>query len=175
MRKVILYSASSADGYIAGENDDLSWLFTEGDYGYSEFYESIDTTLIGGNTYRIILGFGDFPYKEKENYVFSKAFAGKKDKYVEFIPEDIPEFVRGLKKKDGRDIWLVGGGQINTLLLEHGLIDEIILSVHPAILGGGKLLFPGYNNTSDMKLISSIDYGSGLVQLHYKIIKNPNK
>ena len=70
MRKLILYSAQSLDGFIARTDGRVDWLFTDQDYGYYTFYESIDTTLMGRHTYEQILTFGDFPYPDKQNWFF---------------------------------------------------------------------------------------------------------
>lgn len=168
MRKVRLFIATSLDGFIAGPDEDISWLFSDGDYGYRDFYEHIDTTISGYNTYRLTLTFGSFPYPDKTNYVFSKLHQHRENTPVTFIATDPCEFVGNLRKKTGKDIWLVGGGQLNTLLLNGGLIDEIIISVHPVILGNGIPLFSGYPKKSTLSLTGSETYKSGLIQLTYK-------
>ena len=75
MRKLKLYIAASLDGYIAGPNGEIDWLDAggDGDYGYQEFYASIDTTLMGNSTYQLTLTVDEFPYPGKANYVFTKA------------------------------------------------------------------------------------------------------
>ena len=172
MRKVILYIATSLDGYIARENGDIDWLFTDSedhDYGYSELYNSIDTTLIGNSTYEQILTFGEFPYPGKTNYVFTSNKKAKPHPSVKMIHLDIGKFVRKLKSENGKNIWLVGGGQINTVLLNANLIDELIISVHPIMLGNGIPLFEKHNGQSDLTLIKSCPYPNGLIQMTYKI------
>jgi dihydrofolate reductase len=78
MRKIVLYIAASLDGKIARKDGDVKWLdeFSDPeqmDYGYNDFLNSIDTTLMGNNTYKQLLGFGiDFPYRGKTNYVFTR-------------------------------------------------------------------------------------------------------
>ena len=81
------------------------------------------------------------------------------------MTEDIPGFVRRLKEQPGKTIWLVGGGQINTLMLNAGLIDEIILFIQPIVLGSGLPLFAGEGATTSFKLQSSKADPSGMVQL----------
>lgn len=115
-RKLVLYIASSLDGYIATDEHNLDWLFAvegEGDNGYSRFYESVDTILIGRITYDWIIEHekGSFPYKGKECYVFTRT---KKDdnEYVNFICEDVLQFSKELKNRNGKNIWLVGGGNL---------------------------------------------------------------
>lgn len=169
MRKVILFIATSIDGYIAGKNNEIDWLFTDGDYGFESFYDSIDTTLSGFNTYKVSLTFESFPYPGKKNFIFSRQHTHSDNNPVTFIKDNPNEFVKILKKQHGKNIWLVGGSQINTLLLNDLLIDEVIISIHPIILGSGIPLFAQTKTRADYKLVSSQHFKSGLVQLHYKL------
>ena len=168
MRKIILFIAVSLDGYIAKADGGLDWLFSDRDYGYTPFLESIDTTLMGYETYEKVLGFGEFPYPDKVNYVFSINHKGEKSPYVEFIGGDIASFAKGLREMPGKDIWLVGGGKINTVMLNAGLIDEMIISVHPVVLGSGIPLFANNPKERNFVLEDSESFSSGLVQLKYR-------
>ena len=146
LRRLKLYIAASLDGYIAGPNGEIDWLETGGglDYGYSDFYASIDATLMGRATYEVTQTVEEFPYPDKTNYVFTRnpAVSGKAN--VRFVSGDIASFARGLKTEEGQDIWLVGGGRINAVMLNADLIDDIILTVFPLVLGCGIPLFaPG--------------------------------
>ncbi len=181
MRKIIVYIASSFDQYIAKPDGNIDWLndpefIVEGeDFGYQPFLDSVDTTLMGNSTYQEILGFDiPFPYAEKTNYVFSKSKTGK-DQHVKFVNEDIPSFVRDLKQQDGNHIWLIGGGQINTLLFDHQLIDRIILTIMPIRLGAGIPLFKDSEYSGKLKLESSKAYASGVVQLTYDCHHSPSQ
>lgn len=169
MRDVVLFIACSLDGYIARKDGRVDWLFHDEDYGFTEFYDSVDTTLMGKKTYRDILGFGDFPYPEKKNYVFVRKDNTPPNKHVEYIHGDIPTFVRNLKKQEGKSIWLVGGGQINTMLLTSGQIDRMIVSVHPVILGQGVPLFGAGVPAERWFTLEHVEtFASGLVQLTYR-------
>ena len=102
----MLYIAASLDGYIATEDHNLDWLFAiegDGDNGFSDFYETVDTFLLGRTTYDWIMKQenGDFPYKNKECYVFSN-ICKNDNEFVKFINDDIVSFVSTLKSKDGR-------------------------------------------------------------------------
>ncbi len=170
MRKLTLYTASTLDGYIAGPNGEIDWLdipnAPEGvDYGYSAFFETIDTTLQGTTTYELAAGFDDDPYPGKRNYVFTRKSPPPDDtEHWEFVTGDIVEFVREMKERPGQGVWLVGGGQINTIMLNAGLIDEIIVTYFPLVLGEGIPLFaPGANKTG-FRTVSSESYETGLVQ-----------
>ncbi|MEM7184610.1 MAG: dihydrofolate reductase family protein [Spirochaetota bacterium] len=168
MKEVILYIATSLDSYIATKDGSVDWLFSEGEYGYDEFYETIGTTLIGYNTYKEILGFGKFPYTDKTNYIFSMSHTKNDNNPVHFIAKDPVEFTANLKKEPGKDIWLVGGGQINTLLLNAGLIDRMILFIHPIILGDGIPLLGGMPKKSDFSLKQAKTFVNGVVEVEYE-------
>jgi len=175
MRKIKLYIASSLDSFIARENGTIDWLFTDADYGYTEFYNSIDTIFVGRKTYEQSLTFEEYPYKGKKVYVFTHNAKKQKDKYtsdVEYIDRDIPEFVRGLMQQpvNNRDIWLLGGGEIASLFLNAHLVHEIILSIHPIILGKGIPLFNKIKKLVKLTLVKSSQFESGLVQLHYMVL-----
>lgn len=168
MAEVHLFTAATIDGYITGPNEDISWLFSDMDYGYYKFFERVSITLSGYKTYQTTLGFGEpFPNIGKKNYVFSRS-AKSEAPHVEFIRENPADFTRKLKEQHKGLIWLIGGGEINTILLQAGLIDEIILSVHPVVLGAGTQLFPDALTIPPMKLINIQTFPSGLVQSTYR-------
>lgn len=168
MKKIKLNLAVSLDGYIAGPNGEYDWCFTDADYGLTDFIASIDSLLIGRKTYEIMLQYGD-PYPGKTNYVFSRSLTSTPYDNVVIVNQDIPTFVQELRKKDGKDVWLYGGAEIVDPLYEHNLIDEMVLSIHPVILGGGISLFKtGTRRT--LALAETTPYPSGLVQLTYKKI-----
>jgi len=173
MRELKLYIAASLDGYIATREGSVDWLVDpdqkEGDgedYGYQAFYDSIDTTLMGYNTYRKILDFGvPFPYPNKHNYVFSRNHTREGDYPVEFISSDIVDFTRNLKQQEGRHIWLIGGGQINRIMINADLIDEIILSLKLVVLGDGLPLFAGETLMKRFKIKDTRNYDKSLTQI----------
>lgn len=173
MRKLILYIAQSIDGFIAKTDGNLDWLTEDekpdGDlnkYGYLDLLESVDTTLMGYNTYKEILNFDiPFPYPDKKNYVFSRSHVKNDNNPVEFVASNVAEFVRDLKNLSGKDIWLIGGGEINKLLLNANLIDEMIISVKPVVLGNGVPLFAQGSDQKKFRFRSSKMFDDGLVQL----------
>jgi dihydrofolate reductase len=124
MPRIKLYIATSLDGFIARENGNIDWLMEyennpETDYGYSEFYASIGTVLMGRKTYEQVLGFGNWPYGERKSYVFTRQKEPlRRENNVEFVSGDIAEFVRQLKGNTKEDIWLVGGSQLIKVFLE---------------------------------------------------------
>ncbi len=174
-RKLILYIASSLDGYIATEEHNLDWLFAvegEGDNGYSRFYDTVDTILIGRTTYDWIMETekGNFPYKNKECYVFSRS---KKDdnEYVTFINEDIVQFSNNLKNRNGNNIWIVGGGELLSTFIKEKLVDELIISITPVLLGRGIPLFKN-NDFQTLLSLRSINQFNQFVELHYEVRSN---
>ena len=179
MGKLILYSAISLDAYIAKPNGSVEWLHDPGfhiegeDFGYKAFYESVGTTLMGNNTYREILNMDiPFPYPDTDNYVFSRFKDTKDTEYVQFAKGKIRDFVPKIKAETKKDIWLIGGAQINGILLKEGLIDQLILTIVPVILGKGIPLFSGEDLGSKWKLKQSKAYDNSFVQVVYDYIGN---
>jgi dihydrofolate reductase len=170
MRIVILFIADSLDGYIAKKDHGIDWLFTDQDYGYKEFYASIDTALMGRKTYDAMLKMegGNF-IPDKQVYIFSKKLDKAVYENYEVIKSDMIEFTRSLLKKPGKDLWLIGGGEIIKAFLENRLVDEIVLSIHPILLGSGIPLFPEGDYFTHYETVECIKFDSGLVQLKYKI------
>lgn len=169
-RKVVVFIATSLDGYIATEDDSLEWLFAvegEGDNGYSEFYDSIDTIILGKRTYDWIMEHekGNFPYENKNCYVFSRTTQGAND-HVEFVQGNIVEFIDHLKNSEGKDIWIVGGGDLLTSFIKEDLIDEYIITIAPVIIGKGIPLFNKQDTEIDLEL-KSVRQFNQFVELHY--------
>jgi len=175
MRKVKLFIASSLDCYIAREDGGIDWLFTDADYGYTKFYDSIDTIIVGRKSYDQSLTLDEYPYKGKKVYVFTRNKVRKKnnnnEQDVEYIDTNIQDFVTNLTQSIGKDVWLLGGGEIVSVLLNAGLVDEIILSIHPIILGTGIPLLRNIQKEVNLKLENSLSFESGLMQLCYKVLK----
>jgi len=173
MRKIILQLAVSLDGYIEGPNGEFDWCFTDQDYGMSEFFKRVDTTFMGRKTYELALAMQDqappgFP-KMKE-YVFSNSMQTAKEDVI-LVRGDTKKEVEKIKKQKGRDIWLFGGAELISSLMNLHLIDEIILAVHPVVLGDGKQLFRDINERTWLTLTSHKIYPNGLVFLAYSIKK----
>lgn len=156
-RKVVFYGAISLDGYLARKNHSLDWLMgTEGenDTTYSEFYDTVDTLIMGRKTYEQILLLSPeaFPYEGKKCYVMSRTLTGSTE-FVTFVNTDLVGLVKSLASQPGKRIWIVGGGEVLKPLLEEKLVDEFIIQLAPVILGNGIPLFvPGdYENRLMLK------------------------
>lgn len=170
-RKLILYIAMSLDGYIAKEDDNIDFLNTiespGEDYGYASFLTSVDTVIWGRKTYDKVLSFGiEFPHKEKKVFVISRTRTGKEE-FIEYA-KDIRLLVENLQKTEGKDIYCDGGAEVVTELLKNDLIDRLIISVIPHLLGSGIRLFKDGRPEYSLKLKQSVSYPSGLVQLWYE-------
>ncbi|WP_107688150.1 dihydrofolate reductase family protein [Neisseria wadsworthii] len=173
MNKVVLYISMSLDGYIAKPNDDLSFLSIveqEGeDYGFQDFILNVDTVIIGRKTYDWIMNVVDeFPYKDKTTYVVTKTKRPSIGN-IHFYTQDLPSLVKKLKSESERYIYCDGGSQIVNELLKNDLLDEIIISVIPILVGNGTKLFNDNRPEKMLKLTNVTSYKTGLVQLHYKI------
>lgn len=178
MRKIKLYIAASIDGYIADINGELDWLSNysiapELNYGYDEFFNSVDIVIMGGRTYRDILNMGViYPYKDKISYVITRNRNGQTSiKDVQFLSENIIETIHSLKEQQGKDIWLVGGGELTSMLLEHDLVDEMIITYIPKMLGDGIPLFPMIKIESNWRLLNSQTYSNSVLSVEYQRVK----
>lgn len=177
MGEIILYIASSLDGFIAREDGSVDWLGyfdddeTEEDYGYQELFGKVDIVLIGRRTYEQILGFGEWPYEGKRCVVFTHEPLAYSDERVEFVSEP-PAFLRSASEDKSALTWLVGGADLATHLLNKGLIDEIILTILPIVLGNGIPLFKEIHEDVKLKLMETKNFSNGFVQLHYEVLKD---
>jgi dihydrofolate reductase len=173
---VILFIAASLDGYIAGPDDDLSWLFTDADYGFSSFYGEVDTLVMGRGTYEVIRSFGDWPYPGKRNVVVSRSADIEVDTpETELFCRELPELLGRLSAEGCNRVWLVGGGELVRSFLEQGLLDEITVSMHPILLGKGVPLFPGGFRRTLLLLKDTKTFEGGLVQLNYHVMPDDDE
>ncbi|MFK7920888.1 MAG: dihydrofolate reductase family protein [Bacteroidia bacterium] len=171
-RKVILYISMSLDGFIAGENDDLSFLSAMEkageDYGYGAFTTKVDTYIVGRKTYSKVMDMiNAFPQAEQYDcYILTRQELPNQENLT-FYNGDIVELIAQIRQKEGGNIYCDGGAEIVRLFMEHDLIDEYIISVIPTILGKGTRLFSGDTQSLQIKFVSEKHYDTGLVQLHY--------
>ncbi len=169
MRRVHLFIATSLDGYIAGPHHALDWLFTDEDYGYDAFIESIGVLAMGRRTFETVLALGEWPYPGKRTYVFSRAENPPLDPRVTFTSQSPAEWVAARQAEDGGDIWLVGGGELIRDFLDAFVVDDITISVHPVLLGGGIPLLPDGTHRHTLRLLETTSHDSGLVQMRYVV------
>lgn len=159
------FVASSLDGFIARKDGGIDWLFTDQDYGYTEFLSGIDTVVMGRKTYELCLTFGEYPYKAQRNYVFSRTKAELAHATV--VNEPVPEFVARLRREPGKDIWLVGGGELAGAFLAAGEVDDLLVFVHPILIGSGLPLAARLPADVKFRLVQTRAFDTGLVKLAY--------
>lgn len=172
MRKVKLFIACSADGYIATPEGNLDFLSTVEqageDYGYAAFYATIDTVVLGRKTYEKVLSFGiDFPHSCTTYIITSTSQAAQNN--IHFYTQGPVALIRGLLEQPGKDIFVDGGAEVIHALLQEQLIHEITLSVIPVLLGNGIRLFREGFSQQALTLKESKSFPSGLVQMTYSV------
>ena len=174
-RKIIVYIATSADGYIARPDGDFSWLDrkpVKGNYGMAKFYRKVDTVIMGRKTYEIGVKMGQAGYPEKHNYVFTRKPAANPASNIEFITEAPKSFARRLRRTRGKHIWLVGGGEVIAAFLDAGEVDEISIHVIPILIGEGIPLIQPRHRDIELKLLKARRYTDGVVRLHYRVLRS---
>jgi dihydrofolate reductase len=173
LRKIVLYIATSLDGFIAKENGSLDWLFAiegVGDNGFTEFYQTIDTIIMGRGTYdHLMTMVEEYPHADKKSYIFSRQ-ENRQELHVEFVSDNVADFVQKLKQQEGSNIWLVGGADLLDKFLKENLIDELIITFSPIILGKGIPLFKIDNPELKLELKEQKHFGQ-FVQVHYWVQK----
>jgi dihydrofolate reductase len=180
MTKCSVYIATSLDGFISRRDGDIDWLnhfdalVPEGeDLGYARFISSVDALVMGRNTFEQVLTFGTWPYGDTPVVVLSHQ--------LKALPEDVPEtvslsadepekLVQRLSARGWHHLYVDGGLTIQSFLLA-GLIDEIIITVIPILLGEGKPLFGPLAKDLELELVESKAFDFGFVQSKYRIVK----
>src|SRR5262245_49361483 len=166
MGKIVCNLATSVDGFIADENGEVDWLndFHAEDYGMIEFFEECGTAIMGSKTYEQALSFNSW-FGKMEGLVFtSRKLPPFKNETINFVSGDLAPVVEELHKKE-KDSWLVGGGKLITSFIDLHVLDELIITIIPRLLGKGSALCPSLQKISDLKLIHSKSYPDGVVQL----------
>lgn len=176
MRKIILSLGISLDGYIARPDGAVDFLFKPKDYSMASSFEAIDTAIMGRKTLDVGLKLsgGTLPDYGWAIYVFSRS-KPKAGHGVTFVNQSPASLIRKLRKTRGKDIWLMGGGELAREFLKADLVDEIHLGIIPRLLGEGIPLFPCGFPQRDFKLIENKSYSRGLVSLKYKRIRTKTK
>jgi dihydrofolate reductase len=180
-RKIIVYIAVSADGYIARPDGDVEWLNRlppAGDYGMGEFYKTVDTVLIGRKThdwaleYQRKTGSKESVFdKNVTNYVFSHKPPKTEAAGVEFVSEPVNAFAQRLRATPGKNIWMMGGGELIASFLDAGQIDEFDINVIPVFIGEGIPLIAPRHRDVTLRLLSAQNYPDGVVRLRYAVAK----
>jgi dihydrofolate reductase len=180
--KTIYYTATSLDGFLATEDDSIDWLFPLGDIGatgYPEFIAGVGALAMGASTYRWMLDhagqtaqeFGSaWPY-EQPAWIFStRSLPPIPGARLHFVQGDVrPVHAAMREAAAGRNLWIVGGGDLAGQFCDAGLLDELILQVGSVTLGKGKPLFPRRLTTPPLVLTEVRQIGSGFAELRYRL------
>lgn len=179
MTKLIYHIATTLDNFIADSNGDAgdSIFHYEGEHteDFLVDIQQYDAVLMGRKTYEYGFKFGLKPgeptgFKGLKHYIFSKTMNFESNHEVELVKGDAVTFIKGLKQTEEGKLWLCGGGQLAGSLLEHKLIDQLVLKVNPVLIGKGKRLFDKVENQWKLKLVDIKQYSTGVFKPTYTII-----
>ena len=165
-RKIILNLTTSLDWYIEWPNWEFDWCFTDQDYWMKEFLSWVDIMFLWKKSYELFKNDIKEWFPDIKQIVFSRTM---KDESLEIISNNISEEIGKIKSTLWKDIWLFGWAKLIKSLLDLKLIDEIIVSIHPLILGSWTPLFLESYHRTKLKLINSKCYSSWLVQNRYNV------
>ncbi|HYH80857.1 MAG TPA: dihydrofolate reductase family protein [Longimicrobium sp.] len=172
MRTVTYGAACSLDHYIARPDGAVDWLHWSDDVAAitTEFWKSIDTVLMGRKTYEVsvAMGAGGGSDPKISTYIFSRTLT-ETAAGAELVSSDAGEFVRELKRREGKGICVMGGGELAASLFEADVIDEVGVNVHPVLLGTGIPLLPPFNRQVDLELIENRPLQGGCAYLLYRV------
>ncbi len=181
MSRIQYFVAASLDGFIATPTDDLGWLlqfdgFDGGNESYESFMAGVGCIVMGGETYAWLLEHepDKWAYTGTPSYVFTRhEYTAPAGADITFVRGDVTEFIDDFRHAAAdKNIWLVGGGNLAAQFADAGLLDEIILSVIPVVLGEGKRLLPLSGPTPPLELTASRALGRGIVESRY-LLKGP--
>lgn len=178
MAKLIYHTAITLDNFIADSNGvaDDSIFLNEGDH-VTDFISDIqqyDAVLMGGKTYEYGFQFGlkpgePSPY-ELKHYIFSNTMQLESNDKVKLIKNNAVSFIQDLKMKEDGKLWLCGGGKLAGSLIEHQLIDQLILKINPVLIGMGIPLFGNAKLRLNLDLVDMKQYSNGVLKSTYNII-----
>ena len=174
MRKVTLFIAMSLDGYIADKDGGVDWLNGQEEDGenmdtYSEFIKTIDTIIMGWNTYHQViteLSPEEWIYPEQVSFVITHREIPSTER-IRFTSESPCDLIKRLREEEGNGIWICGGASIVRQLMETDLIDTLHISVIPTLLGDGVRLFGPLEKEQKLRLVKTQSY-NGITDLVYE-------
>jgi dihydrofolate reductase len=177
MRKIVYGVGISLDGYIARPDGSVDFLFMPKDYSMGPFFKRIDTAVMGRKTYEVGLKMsgGKFDSGGLGCYVFSRTMPAGTRGGVTFTAESPGKLVREMRKAKGKDIWLMGGGELARELLRDDLVDEIYLGILPVLIGEGIPVFPAGFPERKFTLTENKSYSRGMISLKYERTRGASK
>ena len=180
MRKVVFGGANSLDNYFARKDNSVDWLMWSDEAAeiMKDFWPRFDTMVMGRKTWAVTAE--QFSKEDLEKakelsagmttYVFSRTLpAGLTAGGETIVNSDPGEFVRELKRREGKDIMIMGGGDLARSLFEAGVIDEIGFNIHPVLLGSGIPLFYEMSRQIDLELLECRPFKNGCVYVLYRV------
>ena len=167
MRKVVLNLTMSLDGFIEGPDGEYDWCFTDQDYGMTHFLARTDSVFCGRKSYDLLTRVGDEILTGKDKYVFSETLTEVEGDWV-LVRDQSGESIRAILNRPGKDIWLFGGSSLTRHFIQLNLVDEMILSIHPVLLGGGTPMFYPADKRNWLEVADCKHYNTGLVQITYR-------
>lgn len=181
MRKVIFGGANSLDNYIAREDGSYDWILWGDEVAelMKDMWSRFDTIVMGRKTYDVAVGSAPKakkrkaknPYGDIRTIVFSTTLNPAEHDGVEIRSDDPGKFLKKLKREKGKDICIMGGGDLARTLFEAGVIDEIGFNIHPVLLGSGIPLFHKMKKQIDLELIECKPFKNGCVYVLYRVKK----
>jgi dihydrofolate reductase len=170
MRKVVLGVGISLDGYIARPDGTVDFLFMPKDYSMAPFFKRVDAAVMGRKTFEmgLKLGGGKLSNYGMKCYVFSETLDSIAHEDFTVVKEPPKPFIAALRKKKGKDIWLMGGGELTRAFLQADLVDELYLGVVPTLIGEGIPAFPSGFPQREFALAENKTYSKGLIALRYE-------
>jgi dihydrofolate reductase len=169
MRSVVLGLGISLDGYIARLDGSVDFLFMPKDFSMAPFFETIDTSIMGRKTYEVARKMsGGSKGSKIADYVMSRSLPPGERKGMTFTGESPAALMERIRSRPGKDIWLMGGGELAREFLKADLVDELYLGVVPTLLGEGIPLFPGGFPQREFELVENKTFSKGLISLKYR-------
>ena len=169
MRRVQYSVAMSLDGYIADPHGGYEWIVIDPEIEFDAMFKGFDTVLMGRKSYDAAVKQGGYGMPGKKTYVFSRTLR-QQDCPDVAVSDDIRKTVAALKKEQGKDIWLFGGGELFRSMLELGLVDVIEVAVIPVLLGSGLPMLPSPATRAKLKLMQQRLYQkTGTLLLTYDV------
>ncbi len=171
MRNLVAGFAISLEGYIEGPKGEYDWIIMDKEFDFVSHMKRFDAFFFGRKSFLKLKESGNVSFPGIKNYVFSNSLQSSNEDFV-LLKGDIPKLVTQIKKQDGKDIAVYGGANLLSSLLNMNLVDELIMSIVPVVLGDGKSMVDSLKQRVNLQLIDTRTFSSGTIQLAYKVGSN---